>query len=193
MNLDNKDALALANALQAAGVKIDGLKAVNPWSTSDTPRSREIRWMLEAASPALANKLKGDAGHESMVPSLAYAASVAAGITPDAMQGEAATDYARFNPQAVQEQQEKADQDMLAKLEQASQEMQLNRIAQRFGGDINAAKRAMDAEQQRDAERQQQAERDAKRAKELDARIAAKQQQIRQAAQIAMGNVIAPN
>ena len=79
MNLDNKDALALANALQAAGVKLDGLKAVNPWATSDTPRSREIRWMLEAANPALANKLKGDAGHESMVPSLAYAASVAAG------------------------------------------------------------------------------------------------------------------
>ena len=190
MNLNNKDALALANALQAAGIKIDGLKAVNPWSTSDTPRSREIRWMLEAASPALANKLKGDAGHESMTPSLAYAASVAAGITPDAMQGEAATDYARFNPQVIQEQQLQAEQDILAKLEKASEETRLTNLVRQFGGDINAAKRAMDAEQQRDAERQQQAERDAKRATELEARIRAKQIQNQNAARIAMGNVV---
>ena len=43
-------------------------------------------------------KLKQAAGHESATPSLAYIAAQAAGIDPEAMEGEAAADHARFNP-----------------------------------------------------------------------------------------------
>ena len=117
MNLDNKDALELARALQSAGTNIDGLKAVNPYAVSDTPRSRQIRWTLEASNPTLANKFKKDAGHESMIPSLSYAASQAAGVTPENMGAEAAADYARFNPQAMHDQKIKEENNLINKWE----------------------------------------------------------------------------
>ena len=94
MNLDQKAALQLAETLQRGGSDLQGLRAVNPWITFDTPRARSVRMLVEAVDPAFANKLKQAAGHESMVTSLAYVAAQAAGITPEAMMGEAAQDYA---------------------------------------------------------------------------------------------------
>ena len=40
MNLTDKDALQLAETLRRGGSSLEGLKAVNPWSVSDTPRAR---------------------------------------------------------------------------------------------------------------------------------------------------------
>ena len=45
--------------------------------------------MVEGLDPAFAMKLKQAAGHESATPSLAYIAAQAAGIDPEAMEGEA--------------------------------------------------------------------------------------------------------
>ena len=191
--LSNDLLIRLEQTLRSAGKDTSRLQDGNPYDPQfDTAGGRETRMLVEGLNPQLAVDLQSvsPAGRRQ---SLGYRAAIARGEKPEEFTGALASEYQAANPQLMQQQAEKEEQDLLAKLEQASQEMQLNRIAQQFGGDINAAKRAIAADQQRDAERQQQAERDAKRAKELDARIAAKQLQIRQAAQIAMGNVIAPN
>ncbi len=182
MNLDSKDALQLAETLQRGGSDLKGLKAVNPWSTSDTPRSRQIRMMVEGLDPGFAMKLKQAAGHDSAMPSLAYVAAQAAGIAPEAMEGEAAQDYARFNP-VTPEQVAEEEANILAKLEAQTEQLQRRRegdanFEQRIKREQASAKAAADrlAEGQR-----------------LDARIRQKQLEIQNAARVAAGNVVMPS
>ena len=182
MNLDQNDALQLAETLQRGGSNLAGLKAINPWSTSDTPRSRQIRMMVEGLDPAFANKLKAAAGHESMTPSLAYVAAQAAGIDPAAMEGEAAADHAKFNPIDPQAAAER-EQEILAKLDAMTEASQRRREGDR-GYEERLAREQ--AKAQAAAERLAEGQR-------LDARIRAKQQAIQNAGRIAAGNVIAPS
>ena len=182
MNLDQQDALQLAETLQRAGSSLEGLKAVNPWSVSDTPRARSVQMLVEAVDPGFAMKLKQAAGHDSATPSLAYVASMAAGIAPEAMQGEAAADHARFNP-IDPEQVAEEEARILAALEAKTEASQRARegdqgYEERLAREEAKAKAA--ADRLADGQR-------------LDARIRAKQQQIQNLGRIAAGNVIAPN
>lgn len=181
MNLTDKDALQLAETLRRGGSSLEGLKAVNPWSVSDTPRSRYIRMMVEGMDPAFANKLKAAAGHDSMVPSLAFVAAQAAGIDPGAMKGEAAADHARFNPidpQAAAEEEQR----ILASLDAQTEKLQRKRE-----GDQGYEERLAREEAKAKAAAERLAE-----GQRLDARIRAKQQAIQNAGRLAQGNVIAP-
>ena len=182
MNLDQQDALQLAETLQRAGSSLEGLKAVNPWSVSDTPRARSVQMLVEAVDPGFAMKLKQAAGHESATPSLAYVAAQAAGIAPEAMQGEAAQDYARFNPIDPEKAAEE-EANILAKLDAMTEASQRRREGdQAYEQRIEREQAKAKAEADRLAEGRQ-----------LDARIRAKQQQIQNLGRIAAGNVIAPN
>ena len=183
MNLEHKDALALAQALQRSGTKLEGLKAVNPWSIEQTPRSRNICMILEELEPGLANKLKADAGHESMTPSLAYVASMAAGVKPQEMEGEAASDYARFNPEAVAEANQAEEQRLMEYMDNYVEKSQRARE-----GDKNYERRLADEKAQQEAMAQRNAE-----AAALNQRMAAKRQQQLNEARIKQGAVIIPN
>ena len=182
MNLDSKDALQLAETLQRGGSDLKGLKAVNPWSVSDTPRARSVQMLVEAVDPGFAMKLKQAAGHDSATPSLAYVASMAAGIAPEAMEGEAAADHARFNPISPEAAAEEEAR-ILAKLEAQTEQLQRKRE-----GDANFEQR-IEREQ---ASAKAAAERLAE-GQRLDARIRAKQQEIANAGRIAAGNVVMPS
>ncbi len=181
MNLDQNDALQLAETLQRGGSSLEGLKAVNPWSTSDTPRARQIRMMVEGLDPQFAMKLKQAAGHDSAIPSLAYVAAQAAGIAPEELQGEAAQDYARFNP-ISREQVAEEEASILAKLEAQTEQLQRKRE-----GDAGYEQRLAREEAKAKAAAERLAE-----GQRLDARIRAKQQQTLTQARIAAGNVIVP-
>ena len=182
MNLDQKDALTLASVLQRGGSDLRGLKAVNPWSISDTPRSRQVQMLVEAVDPAFAMKLKQAAGHESATPSLAYIAAQAAGVKPEEMQGEAAADHARFNPIGPQAAAEE-EQRILASLDAQTEKLQRARE-----GDRNYEERLAreEAKTKAAAERLANGQR-------LNARIRAQQQAIANAARIAAGNVVMPS
>ena len=191
--LSNDLLIRLEQTLRSAGKDTSRLQDGNPYDPQfDTAGGRETRMIVEGLNPQLAVDLQSvsPAGRRQ---SLGYRAAIARGERPEEFTGALASEYQAANPQLMQQQAEKAYQDKLAELEQEADAKRLANTARQFGGDLNAAKRAMDADQQRETERQQQAERDAKSAKALDARIAAKQLQIRQAAQIAMGNTVIPD
>ena len=181
MNLTEQDALTLAQTLQRAGSDLTGLKAVNPWAITETPRARQIKMMIEGIDPAFANKLKAAAGHESMTPSLAYVAAQAAGIKPEEMVGEAAADHARFNPVSP-EQVAEQEANILAKLDAMTEASQRKRE-----GDAGYEERLAREDAQRKAAEDRLAE-----GQRLDARIRAKQAAIADQARIAAGNVVLP-
>ena len=182
MNLTEQDALTLAQTLQRAGSDLKGLKAVNPWAITETPRARQIRMMVEGLNPAFANKLKAAAGHESMTPSLAYVAAQAAGIKPEEMTGEAKADHARFNPVSP-EQVAEDEANILAKLDAMTETSQRKRE-----GD-----RAFDDRVAREKSAREEAERRRAEGAAVDARIRARQEALHQNLRIAAGNVIMPN
>ena len=182
MNLNDKDALKLAQTLQRAGSDLKGLKAVNPWAITETPRSRQIKMMVEGIDPGFANHLKSEAGHESMTPSLAYIAAQAAGMSPEQMTGEAKADYARFNP-VTPKQVAEQEANILAKLDAMTEASQRKRE-----GDAGYEQRLAREEAQRKAAADRLAEN-----QRLDARIKAKQQAIQNAGRIAAGNVVLPS
>ena len=181
MNLTDKDALQLAETLRRGGSSLEGLKAVNPWSVSDTPRSRQIRMLTEAVDPVFAMKLKQAAGHDSATPSLAFVASMAAGIPPEALEGEAAEDYARLHPKTP-EQVAEEEAKILAKLDAMTEASQRKRE-----GDAGYEERLAREEAKQHAAADRLAE-----GQRLDQRIREKQQAIANAGRIAAGNVILP-
>ena len=181
MNLTDKDALQLAETLRRGGSSLEGLKAVNPWSVSDTPRARQIRMLTEAVDPVFAMKLKQAAGHDSATPSLAFVASMAAGIPPEALEGEAAEDYARLHPKTP-EQVAEEEAKILAKLDAMTEASQRKRE-----GDAGYEERLAREEAKQHAAADRLAE-----GQRLDQRIREKQQAIANAGRIAAGNVILP-
>ena len=183
-DLNKAHLLSLHRVLSAAGVNTTSLKAANPFlpEFDQTPRGRQIRMIVEASSPQLAAELKRQAGHVDGVPSLAMAAALADEIDPETFTGDLAAEYLAANPEAAQEAQLKAEQDLLAKLDASVEASQRRRE-----GD-----KAFDDRKARQESAQVEAERRLAEGKALDARIRAKQEQIHNDLRVAAGNVIIP-
>ena len=183
-DLNKAHLLSLHRVLSAAGVNTTSLKAANPFlpEFDQTPRGRQIRMIVEASSPQLAAELKMAAGHVDGIPSLAMAAALADEIDPETFTGDLAAEYLAANPEAAQEAQLKAEQDLLAKLDASVEASQRRRE-----GD-----KAFDDRKARQESARVEAERRLAEGKALDARIRAKQEQIHNDLRVAAGNVIIP-
>ena len=184
-NLNSVHAKSLYRVLSSAGMDCTELKSANPYSSefSDTPKGRHIRMVIEASSPQLAVELKREVGHIDTQPSLAMAAAMADNIDPSTFDGKLQAEYIAANPQLVQEQAQKRQQDMLAEMEawtEASQRAREGdrqyeqRIAREKAQQVVAAERAAEG-------------------RALEQRIAAQQIQTQNAARIAQGNAVIPN
>ena len=184
-NLNSAHAKSLFRVLSSAGMDCSELRAANPYNSefSDTPKGRHIRMILESASPQLAVELKREVGHRDTQPSLAMAAAMADNTDPTTLTGKLQAEYIAANPQLVQEQQQKQEADTIAWLE-----AQTEKAARKREGDRQYDQRLAREKAQREAAEQRAAE-----GRALEQRIAAKQQQIRDAGRIAMGNAVIPN
>ena len=156
--LNKEQAIQLFKALSAAGVDCTTLRNENPFNPefSQTPTGRQIQWQVEAVNPQLAFDLKVAAGHAGATPSLAMAASIAEGISPDTFEGSLREEWQRLNPQLAQEQQQKAEADYISQMEKDVAEMEYKRIVRECNGDEKAAKLKM--RQQADAQKQADAQ-----------------------------------
>ena len=184
-NLSAAHAKSLHRVLTTQGLDTSELRAANPSNSefSDTPKGRHIRMILEATSPQLAVELKRQVGHIDTQPSLAMAAAMADNIDPSTFTDKLRAEYVAATPQLLQEQAEKQEQDLLAKLEAMTESSQRAREGDR-------------QYDQRIAREKAQAEAAAQRAAEgraLELRIKAKRLQDQNAARIAMGNAVIPN
>ena len=184
-NLNSAHAKSLYRVLSSAGIDCNELKSANPYNSefSDTPKGRHIRMVLEASSPQLAVELKRQVGHIDTQPSLAMAAAMADNTDPSQFTGKLQAEYQAANPELLQEQAQKQEQDLLAKLEAMTE----------------ASQRAREGDRQyeeRIAREKKQAEAAAQRAAEgraLELKIKTRQQQMQNDARIAMGNTVIPN
>ena len=182
-------AIRLEKTLRAAGQDTSALQAANPWDSAfDNPGGQHKRLIIEATDPQLAHDLK------SQVPgatkqSLAMRAAVARGDQPDSFTGALAAEYAATNPQMVQEQASKAEQDYLALMEQEAGQKRLQREVKMAGGNEVEAQRRIALQDQIEADRVAKAEADRVANAEMNQRLAQKQKEIRRQAMISQGNV----
>jgi hypothetical protein len=110
MNLNPEQAARMAAVLKKAGIRIEGLKAISPWSIN-TPRSRSVQIAIEALDPRLANELRGD----SHTPSLELVAAQAADdFDPTRLSPAAQQEWASLFPDAAAERAHAAERALLA-------------------------------------------------------------------------------
>ena len=141
--LSPAQAARLLQACQQAGIRTQGLKAINPWSLT-TRKAAELQSYIQEVDPVLAAELSAD----FTTPSLEMAAlqhRLTSGEEVDfrALSPDLQTEYAQRNPEVVAAMNEKAEKDLLAKWDAEAREMAAKR-----GIDLDA-KRAPQGWQER--------------------------------------------
>ena len=182
--LSNDLLIRLEACLRTAGRDTSKLQAENPLDPQfdNTAGGRQTRMIIGAIDPQLYNDLEAAAPGGTRQ-SMGYMAAIARGEKPEEFTGALASEYQSSNPQLVQEQAKKFEQDMKAK----------------WNAQIEASQRKREGSRQydqriaREKAQQQAAEQRAAEGRASEQRIAAKQQQIRDAGRLAMGNVVIPN
>ena len=181
--LSNDLLIRLEQTLRSAGKDTSKLQAVNPLDPQfDNEGGRHTRMLIEAINPQLYRELEA-AAPGGTKQSMGYRAAIARGEKPEQFTGALAAEYQSANPQLVQEQAEKQEADTLAWLE-----AQTEKAARKREGD-----RQYDQRLAREKAQQEAAEQRAAEGRALEQRIKAKQQQIKDAGRIAMGNAVIPN
>ena len=173
MSLTTDQAIKLNTVLTCQGVKTDGLRAENPFDSgfSKTPRGRQIQMMIEAADPQLAQDLMAASGSASHTPSLAYvAATNQANFDPSQLTGAVAQEWRQRNPALVAEQQQKAEADLLQKLDSMTDQSRRRREGD-TEVDRQSAKAKAEAEARKESllRHQQQQQRIQARQQRMDA------------------------
>ena len=175
--------IRLEQTLRSAGKDTSKLQAINPLDPQfDNEGGRHTRMLIDAINPQLYRELEA-AAPGGTKQSMGYRAAIARGEKPEQFTGALAAEYQSANPQLVQEQQQKAEADLKAKWEAQVEASQRKR----------EGSRQYDQRLAREKAQQEAAEQRAAEGRALEQRIKAKQQQIKDAGRIALGNAVVPN
>lgn len=183
--LSDKHLPAVINAARSAGIPLGELKPVNPF-TQQGKRATLLQASLEAVDPVACAQLRGEAGLGSTLETAAVRAGLIE-MTPTAHAALMASDgdYA-------QEQRDAAIQRELDQLEawdRQAKEMARNQVIRQHGGDTAAADRFLRQQEEIEQSKAEQKARDEESARQMNQRIAQRQEADRRMAR-AQGIVV---